>query len=223
MKHHSFVRRPIVNRRAFLVASAFSSCERIVYRMLGRLRGAMTDSGPDVFLLPGPVKMAPRVLQTMARPAMNHRGAEFKEILAEIRALTQYMFGTKGKVAVLSGSGTAGLEAAVTGLLRREDRVLNLVNGKFSQRFHELAQVYATATPLSFEWGTAVNPKKVSEALEAGSFPAGAGCLDEEATRVPNPSAGVAEDGKEHAAFPIAGGVTARAGVRKREAAEGPP
>src|SRR2546430_9614364 len=130
----------------------------------------MTDPPADVFLLPGPVKMDPRVLQAMARPAMNHRGGEFKEILAEIRVLTQYLFGTKGKVAVLSGSGTAGLEAAVTGLLRKEDRGLNLVNGKFSQRFHELAQGYATATPLSFEWGTAVNPKKAPEALEAASF-----------------------------------------------------
>jgi len=216
MKHRSFVRRPIVNRRAFLVASAFSSCERIVYRMLGRLRGAMTDSGPDVFLLPGPVKTDPRVLQAMMRPAMNHRGAEFKEILAEIRALTQYLFGTKGKVAVLSGSGTAGLEAAVTGLLRKEDRVLNLVNGKFSQRFHELAQVYATATPLSFEWGTAVNPKKVSEALEAGSFRAVTVCWNETSTGLTNPIAEIAKVVKDHDAFLIVDGITAVAGLENR-------
>src|SRR3989442_7584404 len=130
--------------------------------MLGLCRGALTASGRDVFLLPGLVKRAPRVLQAMARPAMNHRGAEFKEILAEIRVLTQYLFGTKGKVAVLSGSGTAGLEAAVAGLLRREDRVLDLVKGKFSQRVHELAQVYATATPLSFASRTAVKPQTLS-------------------------------------------------------------
>src|SRR5438876_960445 len=74
----------------------------------------MTDPPADVFLLPGPVRMDPRVLRAMARPAMNHRGPEFKEILADVRTLTQYVFGTKGEVAVLSGSGTAGLEAAVT-------------------------------------------------------------------------------------------------------------
>src|SRR5436309_2825229 len=103
----------------------------------------MTDPPADGFLLPGPVKMDPRVLRAMARPAMNHRGPEFKEILADVRTLTQYVFGTKGEVAVLSGSGTAGLEAAVTGLVRKDDRVLNLVNGKFSQRFHELCGVFA--------------------------------------------------------------------------------
>src|SRR5207253_2704156 len=85
--------------------------------MLGRSSGAMTDPPADVFLLPGPVKMDPRVLEAMARPAMNHRGSEFKEILADVRTLTQYLFGTKGEIAVLSGSGTAGLEAAVTAFL----------------------------------------------------------------------------------------------------------
>src|SRR2546421_10768853 len=98
----------------------------------------MTDPPADVFLLPGPVKMDPRVLQAMARPAMNHRGPEFKEILADVRTLTQYLFGTKGEVAVLSGSGTAGLEAAVAGLVRKDDRALKLVNGKFRQGFHRL-------------------------------------------------------------------------------------
>ncbi len=77
----------------------------------------MVETASGAFLLPGPVKMHPRVLQAMSEPAMNHRGPEFKEVLSEIRGLTQYLFGTRGQVAVLSGSGTAGLEAAVSGLL----------------------------------------------------------------------------------------------------------
>src|SRR2546427_3214326 len=139
----------------------------------------MTDPSADVFLLPGPVKMDPRVLQAMARPAMNHRGPEFKEILADVRTLTQYLFGTKGEVAVLSGSGTAGLEAAVTGLVRKDDRVLNLVNGKFSERFHELCQVFATPTALTFEWGSAVDPTQVAAALDAEAFKAVTVCWNE--------------------------------------------
>jgi len=176
----------------------------------------MTDAGAEAFLLPGPVKMDPRVLQAMARPAMNHRGPEFKEILGEIRALTQYLFGTKGEVAVLSGSGTAALEAAVTGLLRKQDRVLSLVNGKFSQRFHELAQVFATATPLPFEWGTAVDPKRVSEALDAGSFRAVTVCWNETSTGLTNPIAEIAKVVKAHDAFLIVDGITAVGGLENR-------
>src|SRR2546428_14032711 len=114
--------------------------------------------------------MHPRVLQAMAAPAMNHRGPEFKEILTEIHDLTQYVFGTRGPVAVLSGSGTAGLEAAVSGLLRKDDRVLNLVNGKFSERFHELCQVFATPTALTFDWGTAVDPASVAAAMDSQNY-----------------------------------------------------
>src|SRR2546428_5458315 len=112
--------------------------------------------------------MDPRVVQAMAAPAMNHRGPEFKEILSEIRELPQYLFGTRGVVAVLSGSGTAGLEAAVSGLLRKQDRVLNLVNGKFSERFHELCQVFTTPTALPFASGTAVELDQVARGLESG-------------------------------------------------------
>ncbi|TLZ92682.1 MAG: alanine--glyoxylate aminotransferase family protein [Methanobacteriota archaeon] len=176
----------------------------------------MPDPLADVFLLPGPVKMDPRVLQAMARPAMNHRGPEFKEILADVRTLTQYLFGTKGEVAVLSGSGTAGLEASVTGLVRKEDRVLNLVNGKFSQRFHELCGVFAHATALSFEWGTAVDPKHVAEALDAGAFRAVTVCWNETSTGLTNPMAEIARVVKAHDAFLIVDGITAVGGLENQ-------
>src|SRR2546428_445237 len=58
----------------------------------------MDENPAGAFLLPGPVKMHPRALQAMAAPAMNHRGPEFKEILSEIRSLTQSLCGTAGLV-----------------------------------------------------------------------------------------------------------------------------
>ena len=152
---------------------------------------------------------------------MNHRGSEFKEILADIRTLTQYLFGTRGDVAVLSGSGTAGLEGAVTGLLRKEDAVLNLVNGKFSERFHELCQVFATPTALSFDWGTAVDPTKVFESLDAGSFRAVTLCWNETSTGLTNPIEPIAKAVKEHDALLIVDGITAVGGLENRMEAWG--
>src|SRR5207247_7410384 len=161
------------------------------------------------FLLPGPVKMHPRVLQAMTAPAMNHRGPEFKEILSEVRDLTQYLFGTHGEVAILSGSGTASLEAAVSGLLRKPDRVLNLVNGKFSERFHELCRVFTTPTALSFEWGTAVEPDKVAAALDADDFKAVTLCWNETSTGLTNPIADIAEVARGNDDLLIVDGITA--------------
>ena len=181
----------------------------------------MVETAAGAFLLPGPVKMHPRVLEAMAAPAMNHRGPEFKEILSEIRGLTQYLFATSGEVAVLSGSGTAGLEAAVSGLLRKQDRVLNLVNGKFSERFHELCQVFTTPTALSFEWGTAVDPGKVAAALDSGDFHAVTLCWNETSTGLTNPIAEIAKVVKEHDAFLIVDGITAVGGLENRVEAWG--
>ena len=176
----------------------------------------MPATPPDVFLLPGPVKMDPRVLAAMARPAMNHRGPEFKEVLSDIRTLTQYLFGTRREIAVLSGSGTAGLEAAVTGLLRKDDRVLNLVNGKFSERFHDLCRTFAAATALQFEWGSAVNPENVAAAMEAEDCRAVTFCWNETSTGLTNPIADISKVVKAHDALLIVDGITAVGGLENR-------
>ena len=176
----------------------------------------MARAPRETFLLPGPVTMHHRVLEAMARPAMNHRGPEFKEILSDVRGLTQYLFGTRREVAVLSGSGTAGLEAAVTGLVRKGDRVLNLVNGKFSERFHDLCQVFASPTALTFEWGTAVRPERVAEALDEDEYRAVTLCWNETSTGLTNPIADIAKVVKAHDALFLVDGITAVGGLENR-------
>jgi aspartate aminotransferase-like enzyme len=176
----------------------------------------MARAPRETFLLPGPVTMHHRVLEAMARPAMNHRGPEFKEILSDVRELTQYLFGTRREVAVLSGSGTAGLEAAVTGLVRKGDRVLNLVNGKFSERFHDLCQVFASPTALTFEWGTAVRPERVAEALDEDEYRAVTLCWNETSTGLTNPIADIAKVVKAHDALFLVDGITAVGGLENR-------
>ena len=177
----------------------------------------MVDAEDTVFMLPGPVKMHPRVLRAMSAPALNHRGPEFKEILTELRELVQYLFGTKGEVAILSGSGTAGLESAVSGLLRKGDKVLNLVNGKFSERFNDLCAVFATPTAITFEWGTAVDPQRVAAALEADdSYKAVTVCWNETSTGLTNPIAEIAKVVKKHDKLLLVDGITAVGGLENR-------
>jgi aspartate aminotransferase-like enzyme len=173
----------------------------------------MYDPEDTVFMLPGPVKMHPRVLRAMSAPALNHRGPEFKEILTELRELVQYLFGTKAEVAILSGSGTAGLESAVSGLLRKNDKVLNLVNGKFSERFNDLCNVFAAATPLTFEWGKPVDPAKVEAALEADEYKAITVCWNETSTGLTNPIADIARIAKKHDKLLLVDGITAVGGL----------
>ena len=174
------------------------------------------DVEDTVFLLPGPVKMHPRVLRSMGMPAINHRSAAFQEVIAEVRELTKYLFQTSGRVAVLSGSGTAGLDAAVNGLLHRGDRVLCIVNGKFSERFLDLCKVYAKPTPLEFEWGTPVDPDRVAAGLEGGDFKAVTMCHNETSTGLTNPVKDVAGVVRKHGAMFIVDGITSVGGIDVR-------
>lgn len=174
------------------------------------------DVEDTVFLLPGPVKMHPRVLRAMTMPAINHRSAVFQAVIAEVRELTKYLFQTSGKVAVLSGSGTSGLEAAVSGMLHRDDKVLCLVNGKFSERFLELCGVFAKPTPLQFEWGTPVDPEKVSAALETGGYKAVTVCHNETSTGLTNPIREIAAVARKHDALMLVDGITSVGGIDVR-------
>ena len=172
------------------------------------------DLEDNIFMLAGPVKMHPRVLRAMSSPAINHRSAEFKAVNAELRENLKYMFQTtSGQVALISGSGTAVLESFVSSLLHRKDKVLNLVNGKFSERFNDLCKVFAEPTPLTFEWGKAVDPEKVAAELEKGEYKAVTLCHNETSTGVTNPAKVIAALAKKHDCLFILDGITAVAGI----------
>src|SRR3990170_3014345 len=174
------------------------------------------DIENTVFLLPGPVKMHPRVLRAMGLPAINHRSAEFQAVLADVRELTRFLFQTAGHVAVLSGSGTAGLDAAVSGVLRRTEEVLCIVNGKFSERFYDLAKIYARPTPLEFEWGQPADPQHVASALEGKHFRAITVCHNETSTGLTNPLREIGAVAREHDALLIVDGITSVGGIEVR-------
>src|SRR2546428_2250963 len=96
----------------------------------------------QVFMLAGPVKVDPRVLQAMTRAVINHRGSEFRKVNSDVREGLRYVFqATSREVAAISGSGTAGLEAANESLLRKADKALAIVYGKVSERRYDPARL----------------------------------------------------------------------------------
>ena len=69
-----------------------------------------------LLMLPGPTTVDPRVLQAMAKDVVNHRGDEFGEIYTETTKLMSKTFQTKNDSYIITGSGTAAMEAAVKDL-----------------------------------------------------------------------------------------------------------
>ena len=112
------------------------------------------DPETATFLIAGPVKIHPRVLRAMTMPSVNHRGDYFHGVVAEIRELLPVLFGAPGHHAIVSGSGTAGLEAMYASLLRRSERTVVLTNGNFGERSDQIARRYCEkVTTLSAPWG----------------------------------------------------------------------
>src|SRR5581483_6570120 len=117
--------------------------------------------------VPGPTPLPERVVRSMSRPMIDHRGPEFAAILAEITAGAKRVFKTKNDLLFLTCSGTGGLESAVANLVSPGDEVVVALCGNFGERFAALAAGYgADVIRLEFEWGQAVDPADLARLLE---------------------------------------------------------
>ena len=121
-----------------------------------------------LLMLPGPTTVDPRVLAAMSKAVVNHRGAKYGEILTETTELMSKVFQTPNKSYLLTGSGTAAMEAAIANTVAPGEKMLNIVGGKFGERFMKIAKTHGIdAQELAVEWGTAVTPKQIEEVLDA--------------------------------------------------------
>jgi len=119
-------------------------------------------------MMPGPVPMPQRVRMAMAKQAINHRGPLFGEIYEDCVRMLKPMFGTENDIYVISGSGTAAMEAAV-GNFCVGKKIVSLVNGKFGDRLCKLSGHYGDATGIESEWGTPLDLTRLEVALEDGA------------------------------------------------------
>ncbi|MBF6568850.1 MAG: alanine--glyoxylate aminotransferase family protein [Candidatus Binataceae bacterium] len=117
---------------------------------------------------PGPAPVPPEVLLEMARPIIHHRTPEFSAILDQARERMQPLMGTSQEVILLASSGSGAMEAAVTNLLKPGDQAVFVDGGKFGERWGRLLSAYGmTGHRIKVEWGQAVRPEQVEEALTA--------------------------------------------------------
>ncbi|MCP9464693.1 MAG: alanine--glyoxylate aminotransferase family protein [Nitrospira sp.] len=118
-------------------------------------------------LAPGPTPVPPEVLLAMARPIIHHRAPEFDPIFAEVRAGLQWLFQTRHDVLMLAASGTGGMEGAVSNFLSPGDKALFVNGGKFGERWGKILKTFGVqAIEIKVEWGRAVDPQQVADALK---------------------------------------------------------
>ncbi len=118
-------------------------------------------------LAPGPTPVPPEVLLAMARPMIHHRAPEFDKLFADVRDGLKWLFQTKNDVLILAASGTGGMEGSVSNFLSPGDKAITINGGKFGERWTKLCKTFgAQVTEIKVEWGHAVNPQMVADALK---------------------------------------------------------
>ncbi|GEA14483.1 class V aminotransferase [Moorella sp. E308F] len=126
----------------------------------------MTDK--QILLLPGPTPVPPQVALAMARPAINHRGPEFKALWEEVTEGLKDVFQTRSEVVILTASGTGGMEAAVANLISPGEKVLAVTIGAFGERFIQICRAFGVETEvMAFPYGQAADPRAIARRLEA--------------------------------------------------------
>jgi aspartate aminotransferase-like enzyme len=121
----------------------------------------------EYLLTAGPTPVPERVLLAMARPVLYHRAPAFTECLKEVQEGLRWLLQTKQLPLLLAGSGTVGMDAAVSNFLRAGDKAVVIRGGKFGERWGKICQAFGIECVfIDVEWGKGVDPKVVAEALD---------------------------------------------------------
>ena len=119
-------------------------------------------------MIPGPTPVPETVLKAMGRHPIGHRSGEFQAIVRRTTEQLKWLHQTSGDVLVITGSGTAAMEAGIINTLSRGDKVICGDNGKFGERWVKVASAYGLDVDvIKAEWGKPLDPEAFRTALEA--------------------------------------------------------
>lgn len=164
---------------------------------------------------PGPSLVSPRVMRALAAPVLGHLDPQFIGIMDDLRArLARTMRAPDGALALaVSGTGTAAMEASLANLVEPGRRVLVVVTGSFGERLVDMCTRYGgDVRRVDGQWGRAIDPAAVDEALSTGSFDLVAIVHAETSTGVRNPVPEVAALAHRHGALVLVDAVTSLGG-----------
>ena len=121
-----------------------------------------------MLMIPGPTPVPETALLAMAKHPIGHRSGDFSKIMAEVTENLKWLHQTKNDVLILASSGTGAMEAGMINFLSPGDRVLCGCNGKFGDRWAEVATAYGLQVEkITAEWGKALETEKFRQHLEA--------------------------------------------------------
>jgi alanine-glyoxylate transaminase/serine-glyoxylate transaminase/serine-pyruvate transaminase len=130
------------------------------------------NTAPRILLGPGPSLVAPRVLRVMTTPLLGHLDPQFLTVMDEVQQLLRFVFQTGNPLTLaVPGTGTAGMEAALSNLIEPGDRVLVAAIGFFGERLFDMAGRYgALVDKIERPWGQVFDPSDIAAALQGQQY-----------------------------------------------------
>ncbi|GAA1704028.1 alanine--glyoxylate aminotransferase family protein [Microbacterium sediminicola] len=125
------------------------------------------DPPARLLMGPGPISAYPSVLRAMSAPLVGQYDPFMTAAMAETQELYRQVWATRNEATVLvDGTSRAGIEAAITSLVRPGDRVLVPIFGRFGHLLAEIAErAMAEVHTIETEWGQVFTPSAVEEAI----------------------------------------------------------
>ncbi len=117
-------------------------------------------------LTPGPTPLYPPALHAMMASDMHHRTQEFRSVYQSALSGMKEVLATSSDVLCFAASGTGAMDASVSNLFSKGDKVIICSAGKFGERWIEIAKAYGLeAVVLKEEYGQVVSPDRVRDAF----------------------------------------------------------
>lgn len=131
--------------------------------------GVAPPLNPPVRVLmgPGPSDIHPRVLTALSRPTVGHLDPYYLAIMNDMQQMLRGLLRTENQMTLaVSGTGSAGMEAAVVNLIEPGDSMIVCVNGVFGGRMADVAtRAGANVTRVERPWGEVFTPADLKQAL----------------------------------------------------------
>lgn len=123
-----------------------------------------------ILLTPGPVNVSARVRAALQRSDLSPQGPEFADLMQGIRHKLVRAFAPGAEAdytaVLLTGSGSAAVEAAVLSSLPHGKRALVINNGVYGERLSAIVGTHRLGVAeFKLDWGTRPDPEKLRLAL----------------------------------------------------------
>ncbi len=164
---------------------------------------------------PGPSMVHPHVYEALSKPIVGHLDPYFIQVMGDVQQLLKPAFGTSdGATLVISGTGSAGMEAAVTNFVEPGAKFAVFANGYFSDRLTEMAKRNG-ANIVRFEkpWGETYTDDEAKDFIQRERPKAVAYVHAETSTGALQPGHAICAAAHEVGALVIADCVTSLGGV----------